>query len=107
MDYQVWIKDEFGDTWTRKDCGDLEATKREVDKAVRNRGEPLLTVEVPYTLNIKVGEIGSEISKGKPKTDKGPGAEGKGKVRPGDTTAISELSEGSRDSSPDNLLPSQ
>ena len=60
MDYQVWIKDEFGDTYTKVDCGDLIAAKREVDMAVRAGAEPLLTVEVPYSLSIKVEAVGTE-----------------------------------------------
>jgi len=60
MDYQVWTKDEFGDTYTKVDCGDLGAAKREVDKAVRAGREPILTVEVPYSLAIKVEAVGTE-----------------------------------------------
>ena len=60
MDYQVWTKDEYGDTYTKVDCGDLEAAKREIDKAVRSGREPILTIEVPYELSIKTGEVGTE-----------------------------------------------
>jgi len=60
MDYQVWIKDEFGDTYTKVDCGDLLAAKREIDKAVRVGAKPILTVEVPYSLAIKVEAVGTE-----------------------------------------------
>jgi len=60
MDYQVWIKDEFGDTYTKVDCGDLAAAKREVDKAYKAGAEPLLTIEVPYSLAIKVEPVGTE-----------------------------------------------
>lgn len=63
MDYQVWIKDEFGDTYTKVDCGDLGAAKREVDIAVRAGKEPILTVEVPYSLAIKVEAVGTEKPK--------------------------------------------
>lgn len=65
MDYQVWIKDEFGDTYKKVDCGDLPAAKRVIDEAVRTGGEPILTVEVPYELSIKVGEAGGEKPKRK------------------------------------------
>jgi len=91
MDYQVWIKDEFSDTYTKVDCGDLAAAKREIDKAVRVGGEPILTVEVPYELSIKTGEAGSEVKKSKPKPDKGPRAEGESEVRPGDAEPVQEL----------------
>lgn len=63
MDYQVWIKDEFGDTYTKVDCGDLPAAKTEIDEAVRKGGEPILTIEVPYSLAIKVEEPGAEKPK--------------------------------------------
>ena len=60
MDYQVWIKDEFEDKYTKVDCGDLAAAKREVDMAYRAGKEPILTVEVPYSLAIKVEAVGTE-----------------------------------------------
>jgi len=91
MDYQVWIKEEFGDTYKKVDCGDLGAAKREIDKAVRTGGEPILTVEVPYELSIKTGEAGSEAKKSKPKPDKDTGLESEGEVRPGDAPAVQKL----------------
>ncbi|MBA7582282.1 hypothetical protein ES708_24210 [subsurface metagenome] len=100
MDYQVWTKEEFGETYTKVDCGDIAAARREVDKAVRAGAEPLLTVEVPYSLAIKVEEPGSgkpkskvikrtpetkgeeepksEASQGEAPAGEGPGAESKG-----------------------------
>ena len=91
MDYQVWIKEEYGDTYTKVDCGDLTAAKREIDKAVRTGGKPILTVEVPYELSIKTGEAGSEVKKSKPKHDKDTGPESESKVRPGDVEPVQEL----------------
>jgi len=102
MDYQVWTKDEFGETYTKVKCGDLAAARREVDKAVRAGVEPILTVEVPYSLAIKVEAVGtekphhretaaetekrlkeeseSEANQGEAPAGEGPGAESKGKV---------------------------
>jgi len=60
MDYQVWIKEEFGDTYTKVDCGDILAAKRVIDEAVRTGGDPILTVEVPYSMSIKVEAVGTE-----------------------------------------------
>jgi len=65
MDYQVWTKDEFGDTYTKVDCGDLAAAKREIDQAYKRGQDPLLTVEVPYSLAIKVEDVGTEKPKRK------------------------------------------
>ena len=65
MDYQVWIKDEFGDTYTKVDCGDLAAAKREIDQAYKRGQDPLLTVEVPYSLAIKIEAVGTEKPKRK------------------------------------------
>lgn len=90
MNYQVWTKEEYGDNWTKVDCGDLAAAKRVLDETVRAGREPLLTVEVPYELNIKISEVGSEAIKSKSKPDKGPGVESKSEVRPGDTPAVQE-----------------
>jgi len=65
MDYQVWTKEEFSETYTKVDCGDLAAVRRELDKAVRKGGEPILTVEVPYSVAIKVEDVGAEGPKRK------------------------------------------
>ena len=91
MDYQVWIKEEFDERYTKVDCGDLPAAKREIDKAVRAGREPILTLAIPYELSIKTGEAGSEVKKSKPKPDKGPRAEGESEVRPGDAEPVQEL----------------
>jgi len=102
MDYQVWTKDEYEDKYTKVDCGDLPAAKREIDAAYKDGKDPILTVEVPYSLAIKIEEpgsgdskrkvdakkketkekeaSGSEASQGKAAADKDPRAEGKGKV---------------------------
>uniref|UniRef100_A0A6M3M233 Uncharacterized protein n=1 Tax=viral metagenome TaxID=1070528 RepID=A0A6M3M233_9ZZZZ len=91
MDYQVWIKEEFSENYTKVDCGDLPAAKREIDKAVRTGGEPILTVEVPYELSIKTGEVGSEVKKSATKPSKDTRPESESQVRPGDATAVQEL----------------
>jgi len=103
MDYQVWIKDEYGDAYTRIDCGDLEAAKREIDKAIRAGREPVLTVGVQYTLDIKVKETVNEADKIKTKPDKNTGAKSNGAIRRGDKTTAPGLDQGSGDNSPDNL----
>lgn len=46
MDYQVWTSD-YGDTWTKVDCGDKEAAIREYTKLIKAGKEPLVTVTVP------------------------------------------------------------
>ena len=65
MNYQVWIRDEFGETYTKVDCGDLPAARMELDTTVRAGKEPLLTVEVPYSLSIKIEDVGTEKPKRK------------------------------------------
>lgn len=71
MDYQVWLKEDYQELYRKVECGDLGAAKRELDKAVRAGQEPILTVEVPYSLGIKVEEVGKEVPK-KPKGKKEP-----------------------------------
>ena len=61
MEYQVWTKDEYSDSYTKVDCGDLGAAKREIDKAVRAGQKRILTQEVPYSLSIKIEEAGKEV----------------------------------------------
>ena len=60
MDYQVWTKEEFGEPYTKVDCGDLAVAKREIDQAYKRGLNPILTVEVPYALSIKVEAVGTE-----------------------------------------------
>jgi len=60
MNYQVWNKEEFDESYKKIDCADLEAARREIDAAVRLGKEPTLTVEVPYTLSIKIEAVGTE-----------------------------------------------
>ena len=97
MEYQVWTKDEYGDNYTKVDCGDLAAAKREIEKAIRLSKEPTLTVEVPYEYNIKIGEAGVEVKKSKTKPDKVAGDKGDGEVRRGDEEDTEGLDKGSGD----------
>ena len=90
MDYQVWIKTDYEEQYTKVDCGDLPAAKRELDKAVRKGQEPILTLEVPYELSIKTGEAGSEVKKGKPKHNKVAGPEGEGEPGSGADEPVPE-----------------
>lgn len=63
MDYQVWVKDQFGDTWGREDVGDLGAAKRSIMAAMKLGNDAVLTIEVPFSLELKVGEPGAEVKK--------------------------------------------
>jgi len=105
MNYQVWTETEF-EGWSKVDCGDLTAARREILKALTSGKEPLLTVTLPYDFNVKIkeDEIGA-IKKGKAEPGESPGPESKGKVRPGDTPAVPKLGEGSGDNSPGDPVP--
>ena len=105
MDYQVWTKAEYGEEWTRVVCGDLVAAKREIDKAVRAGGEPMLTVEVPYELNIKVSEVGSEVKKSETKRDRDTRIKGEGEVRRGDAETTGEVDKGVGDTGAADSVP--
>ena len=72
MDYQVWTKAEYGDQWDREDCGDLGAAKRTILAASKEKKEVILTVEVPFSLELKVGEPGAEPKTPKRKPAKEP-----------------------------------
>jgi len=97
MNYQVWTKDEYGETYTKVECGDMEAVKRELENSLKRGNEPVLTMEVPYTMNIKIMEVGSEAIKSKAKPDKGTRDPSDGKVRRGDEGAAQEVGKGSGD----------
>ena len=102
MDYQVWTKEEYGEMYTKVECGDMGAVRREIDKAVRAGQAPILTVEVPYELAIKISEVGSEVKKGKAKPDKGARVESDSEVRRGDKEDTPGLDNGSGDNSSGN-----
>jgi len=80
MSYQVWTKSEF-EGWQRKDCEDLEAAQVELLAALKRGAEPLLTVEVPFGVNIEIkeGKL-SEAHTRKARPGKDTGAEGEGEV---------------------------
>lgn len=105
MDYQVWTKNEYGEEWTKVVCGDLTAVRREIDKAVRAGGEPMLTVEVPYELSIKVSEVGSEVKESKTERHRGPGAKSEGEVRRGDAETTGEVDKGVGDTGAADSVP--
>lgn len=63
MNYQVWTKDQYADNWARVDCGDLGAAKRTILQAAKDGKQTVLTVEVPYEVQLKVGEPGEETPK--------------------------------------------
>lgn len=99
MNYQVWTKADYEEMWKRVDCVDIAAVKRELDKSVRAGQEPLVTVEVPYELGIKLSEVGSEVKKSETKSDKDTGGKGDRQVRRGDQKATPGLDTGSGDHS--------
>ena len=102
--YQVWTKDEYAEGYTKVDCGDLPSVKREILKAVKEGKDPLITMEVPFDVNINVkeAEIG-KVKESKTERHKGPGAEGNGEVRRGDEAVAEGLDKGSGDNSACNL----
>ena len=101
-EYQVWTYDDY-DKWVKKDCGDLEAAKREIMAAYRIGREPLLTMTVEYDVNIKIKEAKKvEAAKSEAEPDQGPGSKGDGTVRRGDKRAAKKLDKGSGDNSADN-----
>lgn len=101
-DYQVWTKEEYSGVWSKVDCGDIGAVRRELEKALYAGKEPLLTVEVPFETSIKILEVGSETKKSKAKHDKVAGGESHGEAGRGDEGPAPELGPGSRDNSPGN-----
>lgn len=90
--YQVWTKTDYEGSWQRKDCGDLATAQQELFAALKRGAEPLLTVEVPFNVNIEIKEV-ETVEATKAETEPGEGArvKSKGKIRPGDTPAVSEL----------------
>jgi len=65
MDYQVWTKEEYGELWDRQEVGDLPAAKRAVLEGAKAGKRVTMTVEVPFFLELKVGEPGGETKKPK------------------------------------------
>ena len=96
MNYQVWSKDEFGDTYNRVECEDIDTARRAIDKVVRTGGSPILTVEVPYSLAIKIEAVGSEKptptvdprTKFKPDKEESKSEADQSETRPGESTGV-------------------
>jgi len=101
MDYQVWIKDEYTEGYTKVDCVGIEAAVREIDAAIRTGAEPLLTVAVPYRVNVKIEEGKVEVKESKAKPDKVARGKSDSAVRRGDEGAAEEVGPGSGDNEPD------
>lgn len=70
MEYQVWKKTEYSEDYTKVDCGDLGAVKRELEQALKGGKEAILTQIIPYELTLKIGEPGGETLKPKKKSSK-------------------------------------
>ena len=97
MNYQVWTKGDY-EGYQKKDCPDLEAVQAAILEAVKAGKEPLVTVEVPYEVNIEIkGVTDSAVKKSKAKPGQGPGGESHGEVRRGDETVVEGLDKGSGD----------
>ena len=60
MDYTVWIKDEYEDKWLPHECGDAGAVKSKVLEAANQALTVRITVEVPFEIQLKIGEPGAE-----------------------------------------------
>ena len=70
MDHTVWIKDEYDDKWAPHECGDAGAVKRKVLDAAKAGQTVRITVEVPFEVQLKVGEPGAEVKHPKRKEEK-------------------------------------
>ncbi len=70
MEYQVWTKDEYQDQYTKVDCADLPAARKQIDQDVRAGRDPMLTVQVPYSIGIKIEDVGAEVPKSRKKSSK-------------------------------------
>jgi hypothetical protein len=55
MNYQVWTQDDYKN-WVKKDCPDMGAAQAELLVALKAGKEPLLTIEVAWTISIDINE---------------------------------------------------
>ena len=60
MDYQIWSPEDYSDNWRRQDAEGLAAAERVIRSELQLGHEPVLTVEVPFQVQLKVGEPGAE-----------------------------------------------
>jgi len=56
--YIVWTND-YGDSYKKVECGDKPATERAIFEALKEGKEPILTIQVPYSCNVKMGDLTS------------------------------------------------
>ena len=83
MEYQVWTKDDY-QAWVKKDCADMVAAQTDILTALKQGKEPLLTVSVPWGVEITIKEdkIGA-TTESQAESDKGSDVAGYGTVRRG------------------------
>jgi hypothetical protein len=55
MNYQVWTKDDY-QNFVKKDCPDMAAAQANILAALKAGKEPLLTVAVPWGVEITIKE---------------------------------------------------
>lgn len=69
MNYIVWTEDYSG-SWKKAECGDKLAAERAILEAIKEGKTPLLTIEVPYSFNVKMAEPKEyvELTPKKPET---------------------------------------
>lgn len=63
MEYQIWTKTEFGEQYDLVKAEGEEAVKRELLEALKAGREPILTVEVPFDLQLKIKQPGDQPKK--------------------------------------------
>ena len=54
--YQVWTKDEFGDTWHLIECKDKGEVKEEILAATKVGHEVLVSVPMEFSIDVKIKE---------------------------------------------------
>lgn len=63
MQYCIWTQDEYAKTWTLQTAGDKAAVKRMLLEELKQGRQPILTVEVPFSLQLEVGDAAKELKK--------------------------------------------
>lgn len=61
LKYSIFSKDNFGDMWTRSEVADDEEAKKKLLELQKEKVETVLVVEVPFELELKIGEVGDPL----------------------------------------------
>ena len=63
MEYIIWKKEQYADTWTRYDCDREQELKEALLELIKSEGDIEVTVPRAYKIDVKVLEVPADKKK--------------------------------------------